>query len=197
MNKTDIFNFATRLLGLGDISDPDADTSEYARVLRANFALDRDALFEMAPWHFAMERLVLTPMPTAPAWGYSQQYEAPAAIVRLWHMETDQGVEIVDYAHEMTNGKRVILANTTGNLRARGVNRLTPPTIWSPSFGQALGAFMAMRSTYRLSGNDETKNNEATKAFQDAMMEARSINGRHQPWLKNNADHDPWAEARR
>ena len=77
VTEGDIMNLALSRLGQSMILDVDLSTQQNAKIVRSHYPVERDHCLRLGDWSFATKRVVLSPSPTAPAFGYDYQYDLP------------------------------------------------------------------------------------------------------------------------
>jgi len=128
-----------------------------------------DEVLRAHPWNFAIDRVELPPLATAPAYGYQFAFQRPGDWLRT--LETSA----TDFRHE---GKR-ILANVS-SLQLRYVRRETDLTVWDSLACAALARSLASKLAYPL-----TKSTSLQEAqwnmFVAVLKQARGVDAQEEP----------------
>lgn len=85
ITNVDIVNLALSKIGSATISDWNEATKE-RRTATAIYDNMRDRLLEMYPWNFAMKRVVLSAVGTAPSFEFTYSYTLPADCIRVYEL---------------------------------------------------------------------------------------------------------------
>lgn len=184
MDRTTVINRAFVKLGIPRISSDD-DQSEGARTAKLIFNSLALAELRKQAWSFAMTRDILAYNVTAPAFGYTRQYDQPTDCARIvtvgdyYVFNYGRGATTDDAPYQM-EGKK-ILTNDAGPLKIRYVKDLsTTPSLWDPCFFEAFACALAVELTYTL--NKIAQKRADMKAdYKDALREAKRCNAIEQP----------------
>jgi hypothetical protein len=160
--ETDIANGALALLKAPRL-DNMTDNTEQARICRLRFPVCRDALLELAPWHFASIRVGLQQSGITPAseWGY--QFPLPSNPWCLKVRDPNPTYIPWEIGFDPVDG-RVLLAQTP-TMKIRYTARITDCMVWSPLAVLALTYMLASELAMALTG-DMTK----AKGWQEAYL---------------------------
>ena len=175
-STVEIINRALLKLSAGRIEAPDEDTEE-ARHASATWPTVRDAELQAHPWSFALGRVTLSTVDTAPAFGFERALQLPADFLRLVMV----GESACDHAAIAwtIEGKR-LLTNADPGLALLYVRRITDPTLFSPAFVEAVACRLAMELCDVITGS--TSKLQMLEAMHDrALAEARRLSSFHRP----------------
>jgi hypothetical protein len=101
-------------------------------------------------WKFALARQNVAADGTAPAWGWSYQYEMPSDMIRLIP-PTENGEWMgTPLRYEQENSK--LLMNIAGPLRLRYVKRITNEGLFTNGFVEVLSLKMARKMAHWITG---------------------------------------------
>lgn len=170
-----VCNRALTKLGAARIVSIDDDVKA-ARALKSAFDDVRDDELRGHRWQFAMRRITLAALSTAPAFGYAYQYQVPPDFLRL-DMVDDRfpdavmdnyiGAETLDYALE----GNLILTDIAAPLKLRYVAQITDPTAWDANFREALACRLAAELAEDLTQSNQ-KRQLAWQEYDRAIRQA-------------------------
>jgi hypothetical protein len=80
--EVQICNLALSWMGQNLINSL-GDNQNEAKVMKANYALSRDKVIGDHAWSFALSRVTLAPIATAPAFGSGNQFLIPSNVLRV------------------------------------------------------------------------------------------------------------------
>lgn len=175
VSQVEICNIALQLLGDESIiSLSDGTVPAEQCNLRYNSA--RRSVLEMHPWNFALKRIALPLVATAPAFDFSHQFTLPSDCLRV--IATDKELDTVYNSDPMFNGYKTVgfqSAYTTGRDRYKieGRNLLydddtcnilylvdeEDTTVFSPLFVEGFAIFLASRLAYKITGSRTMEQN--------------------------------------
>lgn len=160
-SQVDIVNAALNKIGAGRITSFQDDTVQ-ARAVLSIYDMVRDKELAAHRWSFAMKRVELPLMSTAPAFGFSNQFELPADYLRL-DMINDQfprtsmddyvGAENLDWQLE----GNLILTDFPAPLKVRYIARVTDVNVYDPCFNGVLAARLALELCEVITQSNEKK----------------------------------------
>lgn len=176
VDRVSVSNLVLSKLGDEDqLTDPD-DNRKPARAIRAVWDMVRDMMLRAHPWNFAMRQATLTSSDPAPEFTFTHGFQLPSDFLRLdttaiepWSVREDYQIE----------GRR-LLANTPGPVKIRYVARIEEVGDWDPLFVEAFACRLAYQIADRLTG-DLQRQQQAWRAYQLAMGEAKGVDGRENP----------------
>lgn len=174
-----IANRALTKLGAARIISLNDDVKA-ARSILSCFDDLRDDELRRNRWSFALKRTTLAALSTAPAFGYSYQYQLPADCLKIDMiddrfptavMDNYISAEYVDWVLE--NG--LILTDIAAPLSIRYLAQITDPTLFDPSFREALACRIAVEICEDLT-QSVPKREMAWKEYERAIKAATKGN---------------------
>jgi hypothetical protein len=166
-NDVDICNQGLVLIGDEEISALTDDNAR-ARAARRFYVPTRDATLRAHPWNFAICRAVLALETATPAFGWAYQFALPNDPYCLRVLETE---DLIRFAVE----RRMLMTDESA-VKIKFVSRVENPNEFDSLFVDTLACRMAWKLAITLT--KEVKVVEmAWKMYQDALQEARSIDG--------------------
>lgn len=167
-SKIDAVNQALIFIGKDPITALD-DGSPVAG--KANLLIDSaiDETLRAHPWNFAIKRVVLDPLATAPSFGYTNQFQRPADWVRTMSLST------LDFRREGNS----FLANED-QLQLKYIYRVTDLTQWDSLAAAALARNMAAKLAYGLTGSNTTQEAQ-WQMFAAILKQARFVDAQEEP----------------
>ena len=174
-----IANRALTKLGSARITSL-ADDVKAARSITSCFDDLRDDELRSYRWQFAMKRTSLAALSTAPAFGYTYQYQVPADFLRIDQVNDEFpqavldnyiGTEMLDWILE----GNVILTDIEAPLKLRYIAQVTDPAQWDVCFREALASRIAMELAEDLTQSD-TKKQAAAQDYKRAITKAVRTN---------------------
>lgn len=179
-----VANRALTKLGSGRITSL-SDDVKAARSINSCFEDIRDDELRVNRWQFAMKRVSLAALASAPEFGFNYQYALPADFLRL-DMINDEypsavmdnyiGAETQEY---MVEGN-LILTDIQAPLKLRYIARITDPNQWDVNFREMVASRIAMEICEDLTQSD-TKKNSAAKDYDRARKVAIRIGAIEKP----------------
>lgn len=193
-SQVQLANAALQLVGAAAIAALEEDT-EQARLINRCYVPLLDARLRDGDWNFAVRRVALAQLATAPAYGYSYQYQLPQDPYCLRVLDTnlddDEPYEIETVVVDSDGGSatyRVILSNQ-GSVSIRYLARITDPTLMDPLFAHAFKYDLAFEVAYPISRNAQLQANLAEER-KSAWQRARSRDGqegrKRKTWLSES-----------
>jgi hypothetical protein len=162
-----ICNAALGMLGAQSISSLD-DSTERARLCKDVYPQARAQLLRSHPWNCATKRALLAPLTTAPAFGYSYQYQLPDDYVRV------QSVDAQEYELE----GRKLLADQSSIALVYTYD--APEGVWDSLLIEAMSLLLASKLSKAITGSS-TDAAERMYQFKELVKQARSVDGQEQP----------------
>lgn len=144
--SVEILSGALIELGEDRIASTDQDT-ERARLARAVYEVERDAMLEEHPWKFAIRRVALARLADAPAFGYARAFRLPADCLHVIACEPEAAYAIEGGA---------LLCDLEA-VAVRYVRRIENPADMPPTFRVALSARVAARLARKITGSSAEK----------------------------------------
>lgn len=181
-SEVGICNRALQHLGARRITSLTQDTPN-ARECNAVYETVRDRELRRHRWAFAIERTSLPALSTAPAHGFSRQFQLPTDCLRVLREAN------VDWSIEGSK----ILTDDTAPLDVRYIRQVTDPNAMDVLFREALSAAIAFDLCERITQSN-TKKRDLSTIYSDLLAEARRINGIERP--AQDVETDDWVLAR-
>lgn len=160
-----ICNLALTVLGAARILSITED-SENARRCNAIFDDIRDEVLAVHPWNFAIKRVALGQLATAPAFGFAYQYQLPADCIRVLEMDTDNTFKV--------EGK--YLLTDAGTVMIKYIARIEDASFFSSAFVTAMGERLAAELAYAIT-NSTSLRESMIKTYTFKNSFARAIDG--------------------
>jgi len=182
-SEISICNDALIILGEDPITALTED-SKAGRLCNQFYASTRDALIRRHLWNFAMERVELAALSTAPLFGFTSQYQLPSDFLRLVRLEDD----LMPYKIE---GQTIQVSDSS--LKIVYLKQITDPNLFDELFREALSANLAWKMARPLTDSTSTVE-EAKQNFKDAMSEARTMDAMEN--FPDNIEADTWELSR-
>lgn len=164
---------ALMMLGKEPIASFQDETDRAAYCVNLYPSL-RDWLLRKHFWNCAIKRVLLSPLSTPPAFGYSAQFQLPSDFLRVYEVGTAQNF-IRDFQIE----NRVILANAQ-SLPLRYVWRNENEDDWDAGLVQVATRFMAAMLAYPVTQSTSLRDSMLQEAKIE-LREAKSIDGMENP----------------
>lgn len=198
MSEVAIANAALTKLGDEPILNPAEDTHR-ARTMLGRFAAVRDAELRRRRWRFAIARVSIAALSTAPAFDYARQFPLPNDYLRLIEGgDIRSYADLSDYRGSTSaalysiEGRR-ILTDLGDPLDIRYIKRVTDTAMFDSAFSEALAARLAYECCKRITGNDAERD-RCLEDYRMAIKEAARANALESP-PQPIAD-DTWITAR-
>lgn len=166
--KIEICNAALALIGERSIASLDDDVLQ-ARTLKAIYDITRKSMLRSHPWSCAKKRIALSPVATAPSFGYGSAFALPTDFMRL--------IDVGGTEFEVENG--TVLADADV-LNLVYVYDNTTEETWDALMCDAMTHLLASRICKPLTGSDAA-GQAALANYQFIIKQARSVNGQEQP----------------
>lgn len=161
-----ICNQAVSWLG-GDVFTALTDDQKEAKLCNANYELLRDAVLEDREWTFAVARIEPAALVSTPKYGFAKEFQIPATVIRVLQVSragdgdtgivgdtVRHGTGLGDYNEvEWLREGQTIRVNNAERIYARVIQQITDTTKFTPGFGQALAARIAMDIAIPLTGS--------------------------------------------
>ena len=162
----DICNSALQRVGATSILSI-LDNSPEARACNIDYDSNRRDELRKFKWNFAIERVVLAPDSTAPAFDYTYAFSMPSDCIRILRPNTPN----LDWQIE----GRKILTNDSNVLNLRYISDVTDANYFDPSFYNVVCAALAVDLVERLTQSN-TKKQLLIKDYNDAVGDAKRAN---------------------
>lgn len=153
-----------------------SDDLEAARTVNSLWEVVRDAELRSRNWNFSITRDALPALVSAPAWGFTYQYQLPPNCLRVLEVgEYAPGVSMSDYrsrseaAWQIEGGR--ILTDMAAPLKVRFVSRVEDTGLWDALFVEAFACRLAVEIAERLT-QSTSKRQLAWDEYKDALRAA-------------------------
>lgn len=184
ISQVSICNSALAKVGADRISSIDEDNKR-AKILKSLWDEKRDATLRAHPWKFAKKRVTLSPVATAPDWGYAYAYDIPNDWIRFVVVDPD------DVQYEIVGQQ---LHSDEETLDMEYVYRHTDWSKWDSLFAEALACSLAIDIAYPLTQSAALVE-VRVGGYRAALAEARVVNGVE--GYQKGLIADDWTRARR
>lgn len=141
------------------------DSSKQAQLCKEQYYKVRDELLRGHLWNFATVRKELTPLPTAPVWGYQNAFQLPTDCIRLVAIEEPDDA----WSKE---GTQVLYDGDTLNITY--ISDDIPVSNFDATFSEALATRLAYDISYSIV-QSVTLKQELDRQFNIKIREARSF----------------------
>lgn len=166
MTETSIANSALAKLGAARIISLNDDVRE-ALLLKEQFEKVRDDLLRAHPWNFAIKRASLPALLTAPAFGFSKEFQVPADCLRVLDIDSND----FEWVRE---GNKILTDSDT--LAIRYVAKITTPGSWDANFCEVLATKLAADVCFAITQSSSMRE-LLMKEYSQKLREARSFDG--------------------
>ena len=174
-SETDVVNVALRLIGAKTIVSL-TDGSDNASVVEDIYTETRDDLLSSHPWNFAIKRVQLARISTAPAFEFDYAYALPSDWIRTVSVhDNDAGHGTVLYRSEQVAGQKAIVSSSD-SVYLRYVSMVTDTNLMPPDFRRALALLLARDLSIPLTSSN-TMYEQFTRESARALTRARSSDG--------------------
>lgn len=165
VSRTDLANIALTKIGKNRLTDIDADTTEEAIVCRLLFDEIRDEVLAQGKWLFALKRVALAQLSTAPAYEFSYGFQLPADFLKLISVnETVPGT--IEFQIESDE-----LLTDESSMSIRYIKQESNTAKWSPGFKKAFTLKLAAEMSYAFKA-DKRLTLGLYQLYQDALENA-------------------------
>lgn len=181
MNKLEICNSALQRIGVPRVMSL-VENSKEARACNTEFEQAKRFVLRSHAWGFASRRVVLAPLVTAPAFGFTYEFALPGDFIRL--------IELYQYDDEFTVEGTSILANAE-TLSMRYVADVSVDNVYDAVFTDSLAWYLAFTIARSLT-ESETVRQEAFASFKSSLPFARFVQSseRTQPTMETETLYD-------
>lgn len=170
--ETDVINVGLRKVGAERITNR-GDGSKSASVADDIYDELRDELLASHPWNFAILRVKLAKVTTAPVFEYDNAFAFPSDWLRTVSVHNnDAGSGTFDYRSEFQGSQRVIVTSSD-DVWMRYVYGVTDPNFMAPKFRTALEFALARDFSIPL-GSSGTMYDKYEKKAESKLAAARS-----------------------
>jgi len=158
-----VANMALQILGAKPIVSFTEGT-KFATMIDSIYDTERDATLRAYPWNFAAKRVALARLDAVPVFGYANQFQLPADVLRVLEVFPEMDFKI--------EGRTLLCDSTAASIGYTA--RIESPVTWDANFASAFAAKLAMKIAYsatELLGMLD----RARAAYADALGEARTV----------------------
>ena len=193
-SQVDICNKALTKIGAQRIVAITDDTKA-AKSLRAIWDMQRDVELAAHPWSFAMTRVQLPALLTAPDYGWARSFQLPADCLRIVEVGENWTLYLPSEAGEFfqIEGTK-ILCDESSPLRMRYIKQVTNtgefPALFAEALACGLAAELALDST-----DSQSDRKSAWDEYAVAISQARRANAIEKP--PQRIVEDEWTLAMR
>src|SRR3990167_10132188 len=158
ISQVDICNYALIKIGAKPITSL-ADDNKAAKTCTKIYDIVRDDILRLFPWNFAIKRVELARLATAPAFGYTYQYSLPSDCLRVLRLHDNTTVYKIENGKLLTNAATAKVVYTF---------RAEDPTVYDHQFINLLSLKLAVELAYNLS-NDSNLVNLLLDLYQETL----------------------------
>ncbi|MGK0735948.1 hypothetical protein ACSFCT_04025 [Yokenella regensburgei] len=171
-SSVSICSNALLALGAHPINSFDEDT-DHARLCSNLYPSVRNNILRAHPWNCAIKRLVLSPVSSAPVFGFSFQFALPGDLIRV--LSIGEQHDDIPYRIE---GNR-LLANVQV-ARLRYVFRNEDESTWDAALVNVAEVMMQAKLAYAVTGSTSLRDT-LTQEANFLLRQAKSIDGQEEP----------------
>lgn len=143
-SETSICNLALARVGQGRIANIN-DAGRNAELCNLHYEQKRDALLRMYRWKFAIKRVELPALSTAPVFGYTYAYELPndcLRVISINELDPELGTDLNPGLWDRE--ENTIVTDLSAPIKVKYIARITDPTKFDDSFIDALASYLAI-----------------------------------------------------
>jgi hypothetical protein len=179
----DICNIALSRIGEGTIIDLSED-SKAARQCNLIYNDVRDSVLREHPWNFAIKRVELALLPTAPLFEFDFQHRLPSDCLRVLKTDDDLTPYRIEGSSLLSNNAAVIIEY---------ISRIEDSTMFDSLFVDCFADRIGADLTYNLSDNN-TLTQLMFQRSKDKIKQARAMDG--QEGIPRSIEADTWLNSR-
>lgn len=165
--KTILVNRALDLVGKDALLDFDTDTSATARVMQRNYEPVMLRCLRRAEWSFAIKRVNLNPLASAPVNEFSFAFQLPGDMLKMIKL-FPTGIP-----YKIENG-RILCDENAITIKYVSNEALTDPSICDPSFAEYFAHELAVAVCYKFTDSVALRN-ELKKSAEEMFREAAAM----------------------
>jgi len=166
-SEVSICNGALLLLGakpIGSIDNPETDKEQLCAQF---YSSTRNTALQAYPWNFAVKRVALTKDASAPAYGFSYQYDLPnnpycLRVLRAHEPEIVFRIE----------GRKLLSDNSA--IKIKYIARITSVAEMSAMFREAFEHLMAWKLCYGVTGSTSLRK-DLMASYKEILIDAEDI----------------------
>lgn len=165
---TDVANGALLKLGGASITDF-SDGSREADLTKQAYKSARDRVLQMHPWNCATKRQVLSPLTTAPEFGFGFKFQLPSDCLRVL---TVNEPDVLDYSLEQAG--ELLCDLSTVDLKY--ITRLEDVTRIEPMVLECIEQWLAWQICFALTQSQSLKGKLFDDFYKVFLPKAKSVN---------------------
>ncbi len=158
-----VVNAALVKLGEKPITSMD-DQVKAAELAKLRYDSIRQSALTMHTWHFAKDRLALTPLSSTPAFGFAYQFERPSQCLRI--LSTGGVPYKLEGSHILCDSNVLYLEFTKD---------VTNPQDWTIYFAEVVVALLAKELAWAITQSDSMKS-DMNSEFDKTLKRAKYLN---------------------
>ncbi len=174
-NQTDICNLALDHLNVSAITSIDTPTSKNEQLCARWYEQTKRATLRAHTWNFAMKRVQLAALSTAPLFEFDTQYALPSDYIRLVRIGFD-----THYKYYGVEEGKLLVNSADIALPFRYVYNITNISKMDALFIDAWAANLAIRLAYPITGSNSSVE-RVGKFLAGTMDLARNVDGQERP----------------
>jgi hypothetical protein len=167
-----VYNISASILGQPELRYTE-DESEFRHALDAIWTTATNNLLESVKPRFATVVEALTGGSPSAVHGYDNVFALPAAFKNFVGLWSDEDLDEPIYRYFIEAGNIAIDGHTTAYLRY--ITTAAAETLWTPSFIEALGAYLASQVAVRFAPEEASRANKRYETALVASLEADSF----------------------
>lgn len=142
------------------------DATRESDACKNSYDRSRRAVLRSHPWNCAVTRVILAPLSTVPAFGFSHQFQLPSDCLRL--IDLDEG-EDQDFKIE---GKTILSDETS--LDVRYIRDVTISSDMDVLLAEAIACYIAWDISYAVTQSNDVRD-EMWTAFQKLVRTSKTV----------------------
>ena len=171
ISEVSICNSALIKLGNERISAL-SENNARARLCNEQYPKLRNEVLVSAHWNFAITRVELAKLSTAPEFGFTTQFQLPSDCLRVIDTNLSKSIDVNDDTMDWAVEGRLLLCNSS-SIKIRYIKEVTDTSVFSPQFADALSYRIAAELAYGLKLSN-TLMEQMEARYDRAIKNARS-----------------------
>lgn len=168
--KVALANIALDLIGAATILSFDDDTNE-ARIVKRMYEESKKEVLRSHPWNSAKKRVVLSPLATAPEFGFSNKFKLPSDCLRVLPYGSLEDLSYhIEGGHLLCNESTVELSY---------IADISDTTVFDASLTKAIALKLASDICYRLVQSDSLAD-KMERDYERVLRRAKTMNAQEQ-----------------
>ncbi len=184
VTSTSICNSALAKIGAERIVSLDSDNNR-AKLLKEQYEKLRDELLYAHPWNFAIARVQLAGLVSAPLFDFSNQFQLPSDCLRV------VGSDIPKDADWQVEG--TVLVCNYDAVQIKYIRQITDTSKFTPAFAEVLACKIAADVCYAITQSTTLQKNLDEK-YEKQLRQARSFDA--QESVGDRVYADSWLNSR-